>query len=419
MITGLNTFLIVGARPNFMKIAPIFKEMKKYPEDFNPIIVHTGQHYDKKMSKIFFDDLELPKPDIYLGVGSNSHAGQTADIMVKFEGELLNHKPDLIILVGDVNSTLACSLTASKIRYDSQNLTLVWNKFNKYIFSRKTESPICSGSRNRKDTNKRPLIAHVEAGLRSFDFDMPEEINRNITDNLSDLLFTSCRDGDNNLISEGYDPRKIFFVGNVMIDALCDYKKKAESSNILEILSDQNIGKKNNSKIDHFVLVTLHRPSNVDDPQMLQMILFSLIDISQTLSVIFPVHPRTKKLMTNLDLDLQEKLRNSDVVITDPIGYFDFLHLQTQAKLVITDSGGIQEETSYLGVPCLTIRPNTERPITISEGTNKLIKLDRGIIVSEAKKALNKNNFQPANIRFWDGQASDRIVNILKKIFTV
>lgn len=418
MITRIKTFLIVGARPNFMKIAPIFKEMKKYPEDFNPIVVHTGQHYDKKMSEIFFDELELPKPDIYLGVGSNSHAGQTADIMVKFEAELLKHKPDLIILVGDVNSTLACSLTASKIRYDSQNLDKIWHKYNEYISSRKTESHY-SSSRTRKDTDKRPLIAHVEAGLRSFDFDMPEEINRNITDNLSDLLFTSCRDGDDNLISEGYDPRKIFFVGNVMIDALCVYKKKAESSKILEILSNQENGKKNRVKIDHFVLVTLHRPSNVDDPQMLQMIISALIDISQTLSVIFPVHPRTKKLMTNLDSGLQEKLRRSDVVITDPIGYFDFLHLQSQAKLVITDSGGIQEETSYLGVPCLTLRPNTERPITISEGTNKLIKLARPIIVSEAKKVLNKNEFQPANIRFWDGQASERIVNTFKKIFTV
>lgn len=394
-----------------MKIAPIYKEMMQYQDTFEPIILHTGQHYDEKMSKIFFNDLELPKPDIYLHVGSQSHAMQTAEIMKRFEAELLKHQPDLVILVGDVNSTLACSLTAMKIRYQSSHLSTIWKSYFNYLQSRKSESIYSNRFNRRKDSDYRPLIVHVESGLRSFDFDMPEEVNRTVTDLLSDILFTTCKDGDENLINEGYDPRKIFFVGNVMIDALQSYLEKAKQSLILNDFNDQ----KNNGylKPKQFVLVTLHRPSNVDDLEMLQMILSSLSEMSDRIPVIFPMHPRTQKLMNQLETDLQVK---NDFHITEPIGYLDFLHLQANAKLVITDSGGIQEETSYLGVPCLTLRPNTERPVTIRKGTNKLVALDKESILKEVLSTLRNDSQKPANIEYWDGKTAKRIVLILKKL---
>ncbi len=402
-------FLIVGARPNFMKIAPIYKEMKKYAELFEPIILHTGQHYDEKMSKIFFDDLELPKPHIYLGVGSGSHAVQTAEVMKKFERELERLKPELLILVGDVNSTLACSLTAAKIRYGSDRLHKCWTNYDQYIASRN----ITALQQSKKQSNDRPLIAHVEAGLRSFDSDMPEEINRTITDSLSDLLFTTCVDGDENLIAEGFDTRKIFFVGNVMIDSLQFYLNRSEKSTILDELAAHRDG---NGSIRRYALVTLHRPSNVDDPPMLTAIVTALTEISKEIPVIFPVHPRTRKLLAQSGESLRRKIDSSEILFTEPIGYLDFLHLQTRAALVLTDSGGIQEETSYLGVPCLTLRPNTERPITIRAGTNKLVPLRREAIVADAQNMLKLNHVRPAKIKYWDGNAAERIVHVLADI---
>ena len=414
-LNKLKTFLVVGARPNFMKIAPIYKEMKQCPNFFEPIILHTGQHYDEKMSKVFFDDLELPKPDIYLQVGSQSHAVQTAEIMKRFETELVKHQPDLVMLVGDVNSTLACSLTTMKIRYQSLKLSKVWASYFNYLKSRKIESKTIKHFEKRKDSDSRPLIVHVEAGLRSFDFDMPEEINRTVTDLLSDILFTTCQDGDKNLISEGCDPSKIFFVGNVMIDALKSYMEKAKESAIFQKLNEY----RNNGRLlpQHFILTTLHRPSNVDDPEMLRMILSSLTDISERLPIVFPMHPRTQKLLRQLDSKYQEK--NNNLLITEPIGYLDFLHLQANAKLVITDSGGIQEETSYLGIPCLTLRLNTERSITIQKGTNKLVPLNKKSILKETFFSLVNDSQKPANIGLWDGKTSKRIVQILKKIVYV
>jgi UDP-N-acetylglucosamine 2-epimerase (non-hydrolysing) len=413
-VTKLKTFLVVGARPNFMKIAPIYKEMLRFPNLFEPIILHTGQHYDEKMSKVFFDDLELPEPDIYLQVGSQSHALQTAEIMKRFETELVKHQPDLVMLVGDVNSTLACSLTAMKIRYQSLKLSKVWASYSNYLKSRKIESKTIKHFGKRKDSDKRPLIAHVEAGLRSFDFDMPEEVNRTVTDLLSDFLFTTCQDGDENLINEGYDSRKVFFVGNVMIDALKSYVNKAKRSTILHELNRQN--QNVHLQSHQYILVTLHRPSNVDDPEMLQMILSCLSGISDKSPVIFPMHPRTQKLVKQIKPDLHKEKNN--FFITEPIGYLDFLHLQANAKLVITDSGGIQEETSYLGVSCLTLRPNTERPITIRKGTNKLVPLDKESILKETFFALANDSQKAANINLWDGETSKRIVRIFRETLT-
>lgn len=411
-------FLVVGARPNFMKIAPIYKALLNVT-NIEPVIVHTGQHYDERMSKIFFDDLELPNPDIYLGVGSASHAAQTADVMVRFECELLSHKPDVVVLVGDVNSTLACSLTAAKIRYTSPGLTRLWQKYEQYISKRDIEHGTRILTIRAKNSHKRPLIAHVEAGLRSFDSDMPEEVNRTVTDLLSDLLFTTCHDGNENLISEGFDSRKLFFVGNVMIDALKNYLGKANQSDILTQLNNSINSNGKHKLSDHnYALLTLHRPNNVDGADSLKMIIDTLIEVSQHLPIIFPVHPRTRKLLGDLDGGLLDRMQKSDFHLTEPIGYLDFLHLQSKAKLVLTDSGGIQEETSYLGVPCLTLRPNTERPVTIREGTNKLVPLQKEAIVTEVLASLDADGRNPAKIEFWDGHAAARIVSVLTEIIS-
>jgi len=414
----IKIFLVVGARPNFMKIAPIYSEMKKDSNKFDPIIVHTGQHYDEKMSKVFFEELELPKPHIYLGVGSGSHAQQTAEIMKQFEAQLLKHQPHVMMVVGDVNSTIACCLTTSKIRYSLPEFDQLWNKYEQFISNRKTKVLVTDFHKKRRRSYSTPIIAHVEAGLRSFDFDMPEEVNRIETDILSDILFTTCEDGDNNLIAEGTDPRKVFFVGNVMIDSLKTFIEKAKKSEIIKALNKKSNHDRNGFiKENQFVLVTLHRPSNVDNQEMLSMILSALMDVSDEFPILFPMHPRTQKLMKELPNDFINTIDNNKVIITDPIGYLDFLNLQMNAKLVLTDSGGIQEETSYLGIPCLTLRPNTERPITIEQGTNQLVKMTKNSIVQVAKESLSNNDVNPSNIQYWDGNSAKRIVDVLVSVF--
>jgi UDP-N-acetylglucosamine 2-epimerase (non-hydrolysing) len=353
---------VVGARPNFMKVAPIHKAFQKYKAEIEHLICHTGQHYDQKMSKIFFDDLELPQPDYYLGVGSGSHAEQTANVMIEFEKVVLDERPDLVIVVGDVNSTVACSLVAAKL--------------------------------NTK-------IAHVEAGLRSFDRTMPEEINRLLTDAISDYLFVTEKSGVDNLKNEGISDSKVFFTGNVMIDSLVNYMPMADSSDIL---------KEYNLDPEEFILVTLHRPSNVDSKEFLKELVNLFTGLSSKSKIIFPVHPRTEKNLENMGLKTS---LNENVILTEPIGYIDFLCLTKNAELIITDSGGIQEESTYLGVQCITVRDNTERPVTVEVGTNQLIGTNLKDVETASLKILNgtiKNGSIP---ELWDGKASERIARII------
>lgn len=330
---------IVGARPNFMKIAPIQREMEKNAA-LEPLIIHTGQHYDEKMSKLFFEDLELPRPARYLKVGSATHARQTAKIMVEFEKVVDEEKPDLVLVVGDVNSTAACSMVAAKMGVK---------------------------------------IAHVEAGLRSFDRTMPEEINRMVTDTLSDYLFVTEQSGLDNLRKEGVADEKVFFTGNVMIDSLVYFLDKAKNSNIINQLSLNG---------NEYALVTLHRPSNVDVKENFEKLLNAFSEIENDLKIVFPIHPRSRKMLTNFGLDNRISAMKN-LVLLDPIGYLDFMKLMHGAKLVLTDSGGIQEETTYLGIPCITLRENTERPVTIDVGTNVLVGSDTELVISEAKKVIS------------------------------
>ncbi|QEF99493.1 UDP-2,3-diacetamido-2,3-dideoxy-D-glucuronate 2-epimerase [Stieleria maiorica] len=346
---------VVGARPNFMKIAPIMRALDAYGSDVQQTLVHTGQHFDEKMSDVFFRELELPKPDEHLGVSGGSHAVQTARIMLEFEPVILKHQPDWLVVVGDVNSTVACSLVASKIGVP---------------------------------------IAHVEAGLRSRDNTMPEEINRKVTDAISDLLLTPSPDGDANLIAEGVSADRIHCVGNVMIDSLIRALPKIEQSEILSTLSLTAGG---------FVLATLHRPSNVDDPQMLGQLIAALNEVATTLPVVFPVHPRTRSRLQSEGIELADGIR-----MVDPLGYFDFMGLMRSAKVVMTDSGGVQEETTYLGVTCLTVRPNTERPITISEGTNRLVQPGKDTLLA-AWNEVQTNPPKRNCPKLWDGKAAERI----------
>lgn len=364
---------VVGARPNFVKTAPLMAEMARHAEAFEQVLIHTGQHYDDNMSRIFFEDLDIPAPDHYLnvggGAGGGTHSEQTARIMLAFEPVLLQHRPDWVIVVGDVNSTLACALVCAKL-----------------------------GVR----------VAHVEAGLRSWDRTMPEEINRLLTDQVSDLLFTPSRDADANLLREGIPPRQIHFVGNVMIDTLVRMLPKALERPVLA-----GLGLVSGS----YVLVTLHRPSNVDHPQTLQEILAALEQISQHWPVIFPVHPRTRK---NIELFGQTR---SDTVprpgdrpgfrLLEPLGYLDFLALVNSAAFVLTDSGGIQEETTYLGVPCLTVRPNTERPVTIQAGTNRLVDSTSPSILRAVEQVSPGKRAGLCPPEFWDGAAARRIVQVM------
>ncbi len=363
MSRRLKFISVVGARPNFMKVAPLHRAFSGV-ESLTHRIVHTGQHYDANMSKVFFEDLELPKPDVYLGIGSGSHAEQTARVMVEFEKVLQSEKPDLVIVVGDVNSTVACSLTASKLLIP---------------------------------------VAHVEAGLRSFDRTMPEEINRMVTDVLSDYLFVTEESGIVNLKHEGISDEKVFLVGDVMIDSLILYRQKARSSRIKELLHVAE-GK--------YTLVTLHRPANVDDRDNLVKILSILGKVGTLGKIVFPIHPRTRKRIEEFGLkgDFDSI---TGLVLTEPLGYLDFLNLMMEAKIILTDSGGIQEETTYLNVPCVTMRENTERPATIEIGTNVLTGLDVEKVValtSECYAGKWKESTVPA---LWDGKAAERIAGIL------
>lgn len=353
---------VVGARPNFIKIAPLDKVFKNYSDSIIHLICHTGQHFDKKMSKIFFDELEMPKPDFYLGIGGGSHATQTAKIMIEFEQILLREKPDIVIVPGDVNSTLAASLTASKMHIP---------------------------------------VAHVESGLRSFDMKMPEEVNRILTDKISDLLFVTEESGLRNLQNEGFDTEKIFFTGNIMIDSLVQYLPKINKSNIVE-----KIGLKN----ENYILSTFHRPSNVDDIESLKQILEMFYELAEDYQIVFPVHPRTKNKIKEFGL---EKLIHQNMIMLEPLGYIDFLSLTKNASLVITDSGGIQEETTFLGIQCITVRETTERPITCDIGTNQLIGVNLSNVYNAAKQVLDGSVKKGSIPKFWDGHTANRIGKII------
>lgn len=357
---------VVGARPNFMKVAPLHRAFQQYRGSIRHLIVHTGQHYDEAMSKVFFEDLELPHPDFYLGVGSGSHAEQTAKVMIGLEKVLQEQKPDLVAVVGDVNSTVASSLVSVKMGIP---------------------------------------LAHVEAGLRSFDRTMPEEINRLLTDAISEYLFVSEPSGVQNLRREGIDEKHIFLVGNVMIDSLIHYRQKAARASVLEQF---------NVKPRRFTLVTLHRPNNVDSREGLEKILTIFEKLSGRTSIIFPVHPRTRKMLQEHGLGSRAgKIPN--LFITEPIGYLEFLNLMDQAQLVLTDSGGIQEETTFLGIPCLTLRESTERPITIERGTNQLCGLDVDLIVGRSYEVFDGKAKRGSIPELWDGHTAERIVKILNE----
>ncbi|HJQ22535.1 MAG TPA: UDP-N-acetylglucosamine 2-epimerase (non-hydrolyzing) [Blastocatellia bacterium] len=362
----LKIINVVGARPNFMKIAPVMDEMRRRAPRLKPLLVHTGQHYDEAMSESFFADLALPRPDINLEVGSASHAEQTARIMLAFEQVLIAERPDWVVVVGDVNSTMAATLVAAKMAV---------------------------------------RVAHVEAGLRSRDHSMPEEINRLVTDALADLLLTPSRDADENLRREGVAPEKIRFVGNVMIDTLFRSLERAKQSVVLDRFR---------VRPGEFAAMTLHRPSNVDDAATLAGILDALAAIQERLPIIFPAHPRTRARLEAFGL--LERLRSlPHIVLTEPLGYLDFLQLYSNSRLVLTDSGGIQEETTALGIPCLTLRHNTERPVTVSEGTNRIVGNDPQVIQSEAFAALASPPPRGRVPELWDGDAAARIVDAIEE----
>ncbi len=356
---------VVGARPNFMKIAPVMQAVAR--ADFaDQELVHTGQHYDVSMSDVFFSDLGMPMPGIHLGVGSGSHAEQTAKVMVGFERVCLEREPDLVVVAGDVNSTLACAIDCAKLGIP---------------------------------------CAHVEAGLRSFDPTMPEEVNRIVTDRLCEILFTPSPDGDQNLLREGTDPARIFRVGNVMIDTLLSHLPRARATGALARLELEPGG---------YAVVTLHRPSNVDDRAVLGGLVDVLVELQGHLPVVFPAHPRTRRRLA--EFGLAERVGNlRGLRLCEPLGYLEFLALTSQATLAVTDSGGLQEETTALGIPCLTVRHNTERPITVTEGTNVLVGTDPRRILEAARAALEERDRPrrppPA---LWDGRASDRIAEVLR-----
>lgn len=370
MVGKILIHLIVGARPNFIKIAPLYRKLQEYPDTYQCLIIHTGQHYDEKMSKLIFDDLELPKPDKYLSVGSGTHGKQTALIIERYEKFILqNKKPGLVVVAGDVNSTIAAALVAKKLHIP---------------------------------------VAHLEAGLRSYDERMPEEINRVLTDRISDILLTPSEDADENLKKEGIAPDKIFFVGNIMIDSLVKHRAKAQKSQIKH--------KFGLSDYEKYVLITLHRPSNVDDKEGLSVLLDAFKVIGDKIKMIFPMHPRTMKNITALGLKPQINYIEN-LINTPPIGYLDFLKLQMDAALILTDSGGIQEESTYFGVPCLTLRENTERPVTINQGTNQLVTLNSKSIVEATLDVLHGNIKQGAIPKYWDGMTAERVEKVFREVF--
>ena len=361
----LKIMNIVGARPNLPKIAPVIHEMHRHP-GIEPILVHTGQHYDEALSDIFFRELGIPAPDVNLEVGSGSHAAQTAEILRRIEPVLIERRPNLVLVVGDVNSTVAVSLAATKLRIP---------------------------------------IAHIEAGLRSFDRSMPEEINRVLTDAIADYLFVTEEDAIDNLRREGRPEASIHFVGNVMIDSLRRFLPFAQRSTI-----GQELGLSNGESWSQFAIFTLHRPSNVDSEEKLTSLLASIDDISAQIPVVFPAHPRTKQRLNGTGAINRSRIR-----IIPPVGYLDFLCLLSKATLVLTDSGGIQEETTALGVPCLTLRENTERPVTVSEGTNLLVGTDPERILQATTDILVGKTKKGRIPRLWDGKAAQRIIEILMK----
>jgi UDP-N-acetylglucosamine 2-epimerase (non-hydrolysing) len=355
---------VVGARPNFMKVTPILAYAAGLP-NIRCRLVHTGQHYDERMSALFFTELGLPRPDSYLGVGSGSHAFQTASVMLKFEEELNAHHADLVLVVGDVNSTLACALVAVK---------------------------------------KHVPVAHVEAGLRSRDRRMPEEINRVLTDQISEYLFTTDRDADRNLLAEGIAAERIHFVGNVMIDTLLRHRKHARRTEVLKRLS---------LVARNYAVCTIHRADNVDTVEAAQRTANAIAILADRLPVVLPMHPRTRNRWSSFGL-LERLDRCQNLTITDPLGYLEFLALMDGAALVLTDSGGIQEETTILGVPCLTFRENTERPITVSEGTNQLVGLDLVRLATAIDEVLSGEIVEGRTPELWDGQAAARILHVLQ-----
>ncbi|MBU2502204.1 UDP-N-acetylglucosamine 2-epimerase (non-hydrolyzing) [bacterium] len=354
--------LIAAARPNFMKIAPLWRAMSGGSDLLDPVLIHTGQHYDKNMSDVFFEDLGLPAPDVHLGVGGGSHAQQTAGVLLKYEDLCLQQRPDLVLVVGDVNATMATSLVAAKLHIP---------------------------------------VAHVEAGLRSRDRTMPEEINRLMTDAIADLLFTPSPDADANLLGEGVAAGKIHLVGNIMIDSLVRSIEKARDLGAFKAFGVQS---------GEFGVVTLHRPSNVDDPATLEKIFNVLTAVPMPL--LFPVHPRTRAVMERNDLVARCGLDASQVQLIEPLGYYQFMNLVLHSRMILTDSGGLQEETTYLGIPCLTMRPNTERPVTIEQGTNELATVET--LADQVQRIVEGKWKQGRIPDLWDGRTAPRIVKVLE-----
>ena len=359
-----NIILVVGARPNFMKVAPVVRQLRRYPEMFRTKLIHTGQHYDADMSDVFFEELDLPKPDRFLGVGSGSHAEQTGKVMIAFERVCIEERPDLVIVVGDVNSTMACAITAKKLCVP---------------------------------------VAHVEAGLRSRDWTMPEEINRVVTDSICDLLFTPSHDANENLLREGVAPDRIHFVGNVMIDCLLQQLPKARHRATLKRIGLEK---------HNYAMLTLHRPSNVDDSKVLTDIVTTTIELSKKLPVVWPIHPRSRKNLENYGL-LSQLKSNKELKLLNPLGYLDMLSLSRSARVIITDSGGLQEEATVLGVPCITLRDNTERPVTVEAGANKVVGNQPDKIRAALLAVLDGVKQQIRVPELWDGNASTRIANVL------
>jgi UDP-N-acetylglucosamine 2-epimerase (non-hydrolysing) len=364
--------LVAGARPNFMKIAPLIHALRNHPT-LEAILVHTGQHYDEKMSHSFFDQLNIPKPHINLEVGSGSHATQTARIMEKFEDVCFSEEPDMVLVVGDVNSTAACSLVAAKLHIE---------------------------------------VCHYEAGLRSRDRNMPEEINRLVTDAITDLFITTSDDASQNLISEGTLPENIHMLGNLMIDSLVGHLEMASAQKLnLYDVNGTSLDLSWRSNATPYAMMTFHRPSNVDEEDSLRTLVEEWLKTAELMPIIFPVHPRTLGKLEQFKL-LDRLTSSSNIFLTGPLAYLDFLKLVSESTLVITDSGGIQEETTYLKIPCLTIRPTTERPITIWEGSNQLILPDNIFIKSKQIVELPKADYEVP--KYWEGQAATRIINMLE-----